>query len=296
MIEPQLDAFHQYLVVEKGLARNTLVAYIADVQRFCATVHLQDVRRCQSLSRQTILDYLAERQQQGVTASTTARELVAIKAFYRFLYEQHGIEQNPASHIQSPQRWQRLPHVLSYTEVERLLQAPDTETCLGKRDAALLELLYATGLRASELVSLPAANVDTVGGYVRVRGKGGKERLVPMGEMASLQIEDYVRQGRPLLLKGRVAVPLFVNRGARGLTRQGLWKIVKRYVQQVGITKPISPHTLRHSFATHLLEGGADLRSLQHLLGHVDISTTQIYTHVAQQRLQAVYTQHHPRP
>lgn len=296
MIEHYLDAFHQYLVVEKGLARNTLTAYMADVQRFCATVHLQDIRSCRSLGRQAILDYLAGRRQEGVKASTTARELVAIKAFYRFLYEQHGIEQNPAAQIQSPQLWHRLPQVLSYTEVERLLQAPDTETCLGKRDAALLELLYATGLRASELVSLPAADVDTVGGYVRVRGKGGKERLIPMGEMAACQIDDYILQGRPVLLKGRVAVPLFVNRGARGLTRQGLWKIIKRYVRQVGITKSISPHTLRHSFATHLLEGGADLRSLQHLLGHVDISTTQIYTHVVQQRLQAVYTQHHPRP
>jgi integrase/recombinase XerD len=186
--------------------------------------------------------------------------------------------------------------VLTPQEVEQLLQTPDTSTLLGKRDAALLEMLYATGLRASELVGLTVGDVQAMAGYVKVCGKGGKERLVPVGEIAAVQLDDYLLEGRPQLVKARPAVHLFVNRSAQGLTRQGLWKIIKKYMHQAAIHKPFSPHTLRHSFATHLLEGGADLRSLQHMLGHVDISTTQIYTHVVQQRLRALYTTHHPRP
>ena len=296
MIEPQLDAFHQYLIVEKGLARNTLVAYMADLQRFFTSLQQRGKQILHTLSREEIIDYLAARRRQDISARTTARELVAINAFYHFLCERGQIASNPAAQIQSPRQWQRLPHVLTRTEVEQLLQAPDTSNPLGKRDAALLELLYATGLRASELVGLTLDDVNTVGASLKVRGKGGKERLVPIGDMAAVQLDDYLLNGRPKLLRERQAVVLFVNRSAAGLTRQGLWKIVKRYVRQAGIMKPMSPHTLRHSFATHLLEGGADLRSLQHLLGHVDISTTQIYTHIVQQRLHAVYQTHHPRP
>jgi integrase/recombinase XerD len=296
MIEPQLDAFYQYLAVEKGLARNTLIAYLADIQRFCTNLQQRSKQPFQTLSREDIIDYLATRRSHGISTRTTARELVAIKAFYRFLYERDKVASNPAVQIQSPRQWQRLPHVLTRAEVEQLLQTPDTSTPLGKRDAALLELLYATGLRASELVGLILDDVNTVGAYLKVRGKGGKERLIPIGEMAAVQLDDYLLHGRPQLIRARQAATLFVNRSAVGLTRQGLWKIVKRYVRHAGITKPMSPHTLRHSFATHLLEGGADLRSLQHLLGHVDISTTQIYTHIVQQRLRAIYQRHHPRP
>jgi integrase/recombinase XerD len=296
MFELQLDAFHQYLVVEKGLARNTLMAYMADVQRFCTSLQPCSQRTFLAPSREAIIDYLTVRRHQGIAARTTARELVAIKAFYHFLCIRGQVASNPATLIQSPRQWQRLPQVLTQAEVERLLQAPDTSKPLGKRNAALLEVLYATGLRASELVGLTLDDINTVGAYLKVRGKGGKERLVPIGEMAAVQLDDYLLNGRPRLVRERRAVALFVNRSAVGLTRQGLWQIVKRYVRQVGITKPISPHTLRHSFATHLLEGGADLRSLQHLLGHVDIATTQIYTHIVQQRLHAVYQTHHPRP
>jgi integrase/recombinase XerD len=296
MLELQLDAFQQYLVVERGLARNTLAAYMSDLQRFCAAVRQRGAQGFHALSHDDILEYLTARHNQGISARTAMRELVAIRTFYRFLYERGEIDHNPAAQIQFPRLWQRLPSVLTQAEVEQLLQAPDTRTPFGKRDAALLELLYATGLRASELVGLTPHDVNTVGGYLKVRGKGGKERLVPLGEIASAQLQDYLLNGRPRLVGKRQAVHLFVNRAARGLTRQGLWKIVKKYVQQAGITKPISPHTLRHSFATHLLEGGADLRSLQYLLGHVDISTTQIYTHVVQQHLRTVYAEHHPRP
>jgi integrase/recombinase XerD len=292
----QLDAFQHYLLVEKGLARNTLEAYVGDVQRFCHYLSQQGISPVHSLTRDDVIGYLAARRQQGVSACTTARALVSIKAFYAFMSERSEMTNNPAAHIQTPRQWQRLPHTLTYAEVEQLLQAPDTNTPLGKRDAALLELLYATGMRASELVSLTLHDINTMGGYVKVKGKGDKERLVPVGDMASVQLDDYLLEGRPKLVKNRQAAHVFVNRAAQGLTRQGLWKIVKRYVQQATLTTRVSPHTLRHSFATHLLEGGMDLRSLQHMLGHTDISTTQIYTHIVQQRLQKVYRQHHPRP
>lgn len=296
MLDQHLEAFHQHLLVEKGLSRNTIAAYMSDLRRFCAYVLQRGERPWHSLSRDDIVTYLAARRAQGVSTRTTARELVSIKALYRYLYEHDEVTCNPTTHLQPPRQWQRLPGVLTYAEVERLLQAPDNRTPCGKRDATLLEMLYATGLRASELISVTLADVDRLGGMVKVRGKGGKERLVPLGEIASTQLDDYLLHGRPQLVKQRQTVHLFVNRSAHGLTRQGLWKIVKKYVQQAAIHKPISPHTLRHSFATHLLAGGADLRSLQQLLGHADISTTQIYTHVAQQRLHTVYHTFHPRP
>ncbi len=296
MLDSQLDLLLQYLIVEKGLSRNTLAAYMSDLQHFGMFVQARGASMFQDLSREDIITYLAERRQQGIAARTLARELVSLKTLYRFLHAQQASTADPTAQIQAPRQGRYLPDVLTLHEVELLLQAPDTSTPLGKRDAALLEMLYATGLRASELIALTVGDVQTTTGYVKVCGKGGKERLVPVGEMAAVQLDDYVLEGRPKLLKARQAVHLFVNRSAAGLTRQGLWKIVKKYMHQAAIHKPFSPHTLRHSFATHLLEGGADLRSLQHMLGHVDISTTQIYTHVVQQRLRVLYTAHHPRP
>jgi integrase/recombinase XerD len=296
MLDSQLDLLQQHLIVEKGLARNTLAAYMSDLQHFGMFVRARGASMFQALSREDIIAYLAERRQQGMAARTLARELVSLKTLYRFLHGQQEGTADPTAQLQAPRQGHYLPGVLTLQEVEQLLQAPDTSTPLGKRDAALLELLYATGLRASELIALTVGDVQTATGYVKVRGKGGKERLVPVGEMAAVQLDDYLLAGRPQLLKARSAVHLFVNRSAAGLTRQGLWKIVKKYMHQAAIHKPFSPHTLRHSFATHLLEGGADLRSLQQMLGHVDISTTQIYTHVVQQRLRALYTAHHPRP
>jgi integrase/recombinase XerD len=296
MLDRQLDLLQQYLIVEKGLARNTLAAYMSDLQHFCAFAQARGASTFRDLTREDILAYLAERRQQGIAARTLARQLVSIKTLCRFLHAQDARTADPTAQLQTPRQGRYLPNVLTPQEVEQLLQAPDTSTPLGKRDAALLEMLYATGLRASELIALTVGDVQTTAGYVKVRGKGGKERLVPVGEMAAVQLDDYLLAGRPKLLKARPAVYLFVNRSAAGLTRQGLWKIVKKYMPQTAIHKPFSPHTLRHSFATHLLEGGADLRSLQHMLGHVDISTTQIYTHVIQQRLRVLYTAHHPRP
>jgi integrase/recombinase XerD len=296
MLERQLDLLQQHLIVEKGLARNTLAAYMADLQGFCTFAQARGATTFQQLSREDIMMYLAQRRRQGLAARTLARELVSLKTLYRFLHRQEASTPDPTAQMQAPRQGHYLPNVLTPDEVEQLLQAPDSTTPLGKRDAALLEMLYATGLRASELVALTVGDVQTTAGTIKVRGKGGKERLVPVGEMAMVQLDDYLLDGRPQLVKARPAVYLFVNRSAQGLTRQGLWKIVKKYMAQAAIQKPFSPHTLRHSFATHLLEGGADLRSLQHMLGHVDISTTQIYTHVVQQRLRALYTAHHPRP
>ncbi|MGE3540984.1 MAG: site-specific tyrosine recombinase XerD [Candidatus Tectimicrobiota bacterium] len=296
MLESQLELLEQHLIIERGLARNTVVAYMTDLQTFYIYAKERSIDAFQEVSRDDIVGYLASRRQAGMTPRTLARELVSLKTLYRFLRDQGTAPTDPTGHIPAPQQGHYLPSVLTAEEVEQLLAAPDVTTPLGKRDAALLEMFYATGLRASELTALTVGDVQTTAGYVKVLGKGGKERLVPVGEMAALQVEDYLRAGRPQLVKARAASYLFVNRSGQGLTRQGVWKIVKKYIGQVAITKPVSPHTLRHSFATHLLEGGADLRALQQMLGHVNISTTQIYTHVVQQRLRATYLAHHPRP
>ncbi len=292
----QLSQLEHMLIVERGLAHNTLTAYVADLHRFGTFLSQQGVADLSALRREHIVAYLAARRQQGISARTVARELVAIKLLARFLYTHGKIAADPAEQMQAPRPWRRLPVVLTLDEVEQLLQAPDTRTVLGKRDAALLELLYATGMRVSEVIALTLHDVDTAAGYVKVRGKGGKERFIPVGEMAIVQLEDYLAHGRPRLMRGRQGAHLFVNRSARCLSRQGVWKMLKKYLHQLGIQKPVSPHTLRHAFATHLLERGADLRVLQQLLGHVDISTTQIYTHVVQQHLREIYDRHHPRP
>jgi integrase/recombinase XerD len=296
MLDEHREALHQHLAVERGLTPNTIAAYMSDLQRFCDYMQERGKWTWQHLSRDDIVAYMAARRCQGVSAPTTARELVSIKTLYRYLHERQQVAANPTAHLRTPRQWQRLPCVLTYEEVERLLHTPESHTPSGKRDAAILEMLYATGLRASELVQVTLADVDTLAGYVKVRGKGGKERLVPLGEMAATQLDDYLLHGRPQLLKRRQSAYLFVNRSAQGLTRQGLWKIVKKYVVQAAIAKPISPHTLRHSFATHLLQGGADLRALQQILGHADIATTQVYTHVVQPHLHTVYHTFHPRP
>ena len=242
ILDSQLDLLQQYLIVEKGLARNTLTAYMSDLQHFGAFVQDRGASRFQELSREDIITYLAVRRQQGVAARTLARELVSLKTLYRFLHGPQAGTIDPTAQIQAPRQGRSLPAVLTLHEVEQLLQAPDTSTPLGKRDAALLEMLYATGLRASELIALTVEDVQTTAGYVKVYGKGGKERLVPVGEMAAVQLDDYLLEGRPKLLKARPAVHLFVNRSAAGLTRQGLWKIVKKYMHQAMIHKPFSPH------------------------------------------------------
>ena len=294
--EHHLDRLQQHLIVEKGLSRNTLAAYVSDLYCFKDFIQQENLPHFLCLTPDHITRYLAKRREQGVSASTSARELVSVKTLYRFLREEGVLTDDPTAQISPPQQKHVLPDVLSLEEVEHLLGALDRDTPLGKRDAAMLEIFYCAGLRVSELVDLNLGDVHASTGFIMVRGKGGKERLVPVGEVAAERIEDYLLAGRPQLAKGRDAAALFINRSAGRLSRQALWKIVKKHVQKVAVHKTVSPHTLRHSFATHLLAGGADLRSLQHMLGHADISTTQIYTHVVQQRLRAVYSEHHPRP
>ncbi|HEY8449823.1 MAG TPA: site-specific tyrosine recombinase XerD, partial [Bacillota bacterium] len=276
--------FIEYLDVERGLAENTLESYSRDLHNYAEFLAKGD-RSLERASRATILAYLSELQKEGRATSTIARRLAALKAFYQYLVRERRIDSDPTENLESPKQRKRLPKVLSVGEVERLLAQPDGRTPAGLRDRAMLELLYATGIRVSELVSLDVADVNLDGGFIRCRGKGGKERLVPMGSVAVRAVRDYLERGWPRLSRHPDEHALFVNQHGRRLTRQGFWKILKKYARQAGVAKEITPHTLRHSFATHLLENGADLRAVQEMLGHADISTTQIYTHITKHRL-----------
>ena len=242
-----------------------------------------------------ILLYLIHLRDQGLGTSSRARHLVTIRGFYTFLVQEKHIPKNHAKVVELPKRRVTLPDVLSVADVRNLLEAPDPNTPSGARNAAMLELLYAAGLRVSELIHLKLMDVNLEGCFLRVLGKGSKERIVPFGTYAKNQIDSYLETARPALLKGRISAYLFVARAGKPMTRQGFWKLLKKYAQSCGMLKHITPHTLRHSFATHLLEGGADLRTVQVMLGHVDISTTQIYTHVAQKHLKEVHKKYHPR-
>lgn len=287
--------FINYLSVERGLASNTLESYGRDLRQYSTYLTANDVPRPESVSRDTIVQYLLQLQSQGKATATIARRLAALKAFYQYLTRERIVEEDPTRNLESPKLERRLPRVLSVAEVERVLRQPDARTAGGTRDRAMLELLYATGIRVSELVSLNLGDVNLEQGYLRCIGKGSKERLVPVGSFAQDSLRSYLQHGRPRLLRDPREQCLFVNHHGRRLTRQGFWKIVKRYAELAKIDKSITPHTLRHSFATHLLENGADLRSVQEMLGHADISTTQIYTHLTRVRLKEVYARSHPR-
>jgi len=289
------DQFINYLVVEKGLSKNTVVAYSRDLILYLEFLRSNDIADIAASDTTLVLKHLIELRDAGLGPRSRARHLVTLRGFYRFLVQQKIIVANPAQLVDLPKAGLRLPDVLKVDEVLQLLEAPDPSKPLGVRDAAMIELLYAAGLRVSELIKVGMANINLEACFVRVIGKGSKERIVPIGLVAKKKIDDYLTSGRPILLKGRPSPYLFVTRSAMSMTRQGFWKLLKQYALKTGISHRITPHSLRHSFATHLLEGGADLRSVQVMLGHVDISTTQIYTHVAQERLKAVHTQYHPR-
>jgi integrase/recombinase XerD len=244
---------------------------------------------------QDLHDYLASRVRAGARPRSTARLVSSLRRFYQYLVREGLSRGDPSSRIDAPKLGRPRPTSRTEAEVEKLLGAPDVRTELGLRDRAMLEMLYAAGLRVSELVGLALSRINPRQGIVRILGKGGKERLVPLGEEALARLEDYLRDGRPALLDGRVAEAVFVTARGAAMTRQAFWYLIKRYARQAGIVKPLSPHTLRHAFATHLLDHGADLRALQMLLGHSDLSTTQIYTHVARERLKNLHAQHHPR-
>jgi integrase/recombinase XerD len=291
---PDLDRFLEYLVVERGLRQNSLEAYQRDLTRYLA--YLGDrSREVTSLDRTEVPRYLLALRDAGLAPRSVGRHLSAIRQFHRFLVRQGLATEDPTAHLEAPRPWRRLPGVLSSEEVDRLLATREVTTPHGVRNQAMLELMYASGLRVSELVGLRLGHVDLSLGIVRVVGKGDKERLVPVGDAAVASLRVYLKESRPRLEKGRVSDHLFLGRHGQGLTRQMFWQLIKRVALQAGITKSVTPHTLRHSFATHLLERGADLRSVQLMLGHADIGTTQIYTHLSRTHLKAVYDKFHPR-
>ncbi|MBP2634206.1 MAG: xerD 2 [Firmicutes bacterium] len=294
-MESYVNDFINYLAVERGLAQNTLESYGRDLRQFHTFLQNSQLDFLQNSNRDTILSYLNNLQVKGRAVSTISRNLAAIKSFYQYLVREHHLEKDPAVNLESPKLEKKLPKILSIAEVEELLKQPNTFQPTGLRDKSMLELLYATGIRVSELINLNISDVNLDMGYIKCYGKGSKERIVPLGSIAAKCAQEYINKGRPKLVRTYEESSLFVNHHGNRLTRQGFWKIIKKYAMEANITKDITPHTLRHSFATHLLENGADLRSVQEMLGHADISTTQIYTHVTKNHLKEVYDKTHPR-
>jgi len=289
-----IDQFINHLRVERGLSDNTIQSYSRDLIRFFQFLGNRNLSP-HLVTQDNIVEYMSTLA--GVlSARSAARNISALKMFFRFLVSDGKLKSSPARLLGTPKLGHRLPEVLSPDEVELLLSKPDISRHLGQRDKAMLEVLYATGLRVSELVGLNISNINLEAGFVRTIGKGSKERMVPMGAKAMEALKDYLTDGRVVLLKNKSSPSLFLNARGRHMTRQGFWKIIKQYGVVAGIKKEITPHILRHSFASHLLERGADLRSVQVMLGHADISTTQIYTHITRERLKKVHEKCHPRP
>jgi len=290
-----VDAYLTHALAEQGLAARSVEAYRRDLVDFAAFVCARGATSPARVTRAAITVYLITLRRRGRSAATVKRRAAAIRAFYRHLLRDGTLEHDPTMDLAPPRLPGRLPRVLTVEEVERLLAAPDPSTRDGLRDRAMLELMYATGLRVSETVGLDLSDLDLAHEVVRCVGKGNKERLVPIGSQAVQALRAYLGQARPRLVRGRDVQALFVSRLGHRLSRQGCWKVVRRYARRAGIGKTLTPHVLRHSFATHLLERGADLRAVQEMLGHASISTTQVYTHVSRQRLRDVYRQSHPR-
>ncbi len=289
------DEYLNYLLVEKGLADNTLVSYSRDLMRYLDFLGTCGRDTFSEEDTPLILQYLIELRKLGLGSRSRARHLVTLRGFYRYLAKEGILAKNPARLITLPKSGLKLPDVLSSDEIADLLSAAEPQGPLGQRNLAMLELLYAAGLRVSELVSLKVTDVNLEAGFVRVMGKGGKERIVPFGLSARRSIDAYLTVARPQLLKNHTSDVLFVARIGRPMTRQGFWKMLKTCARRAGLSKKVTPHSLRHSFASHLLEGGADLRAVQVMLGHADISTTQIYTHVAREHLKRLHEKFHPR-
>lgn len=290
-----VDQYLNYILIEKGLSDKTLESYSSDLARFLEFLEKNRVYNLSETDTPIILRYLIALRNAGLSARSRARHLVTLRGFYRFLVHEGMLKHDPVRIIDFPKAGLRLPDVLSIQEIKDLLSLADAGKPQGARDAAMIELLYAAGLRVSELIGIKLQDVSLEAGFVRVFGKGSKERVVPIGLYAKERIDHYIVNARPQLLKKRINHCLFVTRLGKPMTRQGFWKLFKRYVLKAGINKNITPHTLRHSFASHLLEGGADLRSVQLMLGHIDISTTQIYTHVAREHLKKMHEKFHPR-
>ncbi len=289
-----IDRFLNYLSIEKGLSLNTISAYSQDLKKLVEHLKKQCVR-IDTAGRKEMILFLSDLRGQSLSPSSVTRILSTLRTFFKFLSNEGMIHHDPMAQIASPKKAYRLPKVLHPKEVEALLNFKKGDAPTAIRDDAMIELLYATGLRVSELIRLLMTAINMEGGYLIAKGKGAKERIVPIGQYARQKIDHYIHHIRPLLLKGKEANDLFINRSGKGMSRQAFWKLLKRYAHKAGIQRPISPHMLRHSFATHLLDGGADLRSVQLLLGHADISTSQIYTHVSRERLKAIHRKSHPR-
>ncbi|BDC55400.1 tyrosine recombinase XerD [Bacillus altitudinis] len=295
-MKDQLSDFIHFMTVERGLSENTIVSYKRDLQNYLSFLmtheQLTDVK---DVTRLHIIHYLKQLKDEGKSSKTSVRHLSSIRSFHQFLLREKVTTDDPSWNIESQKTERKLPKVLSLDEVEKLLDTPKQQTPFDYRDKAMLELLYATGIRVSEMLDLTLADVHLTMGFIRCFGKGRKERIVPIGEAAASAIEAYIEKGRNKLLKKQPVDALFLNHHGKKMSRQGFWKNLKKRAIEAGIQKELTPHTLRHSFATHLLENGADLRAVQEMLGHADISTTQIYTHVTKTRLKDVYHKFHPR-
>ncbi len=290
-----IDAYLTHLQVERRLAEHTLESYGRDLQRLAEYAAGRE-QSIQQLERDDLETFVAELMNEGLSPRSVARMVAAVRGLYRFATVSGHVDPNPADDLQAPRAWPALPKFLGVAEVEKLIKQPDVTTPIGLRDRALIEVLYATGMRVSELIHLRASDLNLEAGYLTCTGKGNKQRIVPFGDEASRWVRDYIRRARPQLLGKRTSPWLFVNaKRGTALSRVGFWKILKGYGRKAGLARTLSPHVLRHSFATHLLEHGADLRAIQMMLGHADLSTTQIYTHVLEARLRAVYDRFHPR-
>jgi len=300
-VKEEIDSFLNYLTVEKGFSNNTIEAYRNDLNQLAAFAGLEANKRSVMPSwnhfrRQDMLSYLLDLKERNYAVTTVARKIAAVKSFFTFLTAEGKIKSSPIENITSPKVGKPLPDAISISQVRQLIdQSTKSSTPEAQRDRAMLELLYASGMRASELVSLNLNDIDIKGGSVRCFGKGNKERLVPIYQQAAKAVQEYITQVRPRLVQSDFEQALFVNMRGDRLTRQGLWQILKAYAKSAGLSKQVTPHTLRHSFATHMLSGGADLRSVQELLGHANISTTQIYTHLTSEHIRRTYDKAHPR-
>jgi integrase/recombinase XerD len=291
-----IDNFLNYLSVERGLSGNTLSSYGRDLNCYMDFLAKGRIDALSKTTKNEIVDFMFYQKEKGLSANSVSRRLSAIRMFYRFLVRERILKSDPTSQIDSPKLWQKIPDTLSLNEVEALISQPDTRDRQGIRDKAFLETLYATGMRVSEIVNLKVDNVNMDIGFLRCIGKGNKERIIPLGRKAIDCIKKYMETSRKKFLGTKESEFLFISRLGKKISRQSFWKIVKKYARQAKIKKTIKPHTLRHSFATHLLERGADLRSVQEMLGHSDISTTQIYTHINKDRLKSIHKMFHPRP
>ncbi|QPJ63284.1 MAG: site-specific tyrosine recombinase XerD [Candidatus Nitronauta litoralis] len=288
-----LKEFSDYLKIEKRYSPNTVSSYGRDVLRF---LDAMKGKKVQDISQQDVRNYLLTLKNEGISTRSSARALCSIKAFFRYLETGGHLDSNPAQILESPKLWKKLPTVLSITDIESILNGPDVNTPRGLRDKAMLEVLYATGLRVSELVQLKVSNLNLEVGFLRTFGKGNKERIIPLGDQAQQLLKQYLESGRPKFLKEcEQTGDLFLSNRGKGMSRQMFWQIIRKYARSGNVQGAVSPHSVRHAFATHLLERGADLRSVQQMLGHSDISTTQIYTHVLKERMKDVFEQFHPR-